>query len=153
MSWCRPLCTHLLWDSTLPWLIIFFTTLGKFSVVFKNMFSISFSLSSPSGAPMMLMLVPLKLSRRLFTLFSFFGYFFFSDCIFFASLYSKSMIWFFFSSTLLLTPYKLLLISVSVSFFLTGIFLWFPWVFFLYAVEVLTKFNEYPYNQCFVLSI
>ena len=52
--------------------------------------------------------------------------FFFSCCsdwVFFASLYSKLLIWILVSSTLLLIPCKLFFISVSISF------LWFPWPF------------------------
>ena len=48
-----------------PCVSISFTTLGKFSVIFSNRFSISCSLSS-FGTPLMGMLLRLKLSQRLF---------------------------------------------------------------------------------------
>nr|KAF6452934.1 hypothetical protein HJG59_008233 [Molossus molossus] len=80
-------------------------------------FSISCSLSSPSGTPMMQILVCLKLSQRLLTL-SLFIYLFWilcSDWAFFASLYSNLMVCFLASSTLLLIPCKLFFISVSAA--------------------------------------
>nr|KAF6452913.1 hypothetical protein HJG59_008216 [Molossus molossus] len=99
---------------------VFFTKLGKFSaIIVSNRFSISCSLSSPSGTPKMRMLARLKLSQRLLTLSSFFWIpfsFCCSDWAFFASLYSISMICFLDLHTLLLNLCKLFFISVKASF-------------------------------------
>ena len=68
---------------------------------------------------MIWMLVHLKLSQRLLTLSSFFLFFFSTRCsdwVFFASLHSKSLIWFSASSTLLLFPCKLFFILNTISF-------------------------------------
>ena len=78
---------------------ISFTKWGKFSfIIFSDRFPISCSFSSSSGSPLMWMLDLLKLSQRLLTLSSFFWILYFSCCsdwlFFFASLCSKSLIWF-----------------------------------------------------------
>ena len=93
------------------------------------------------------MLNCLKLFHRLLTLSSFWGVLFSccSDWLFFASLCSKSLIWFSALTTLLLFACKLFFVSVIVSFDS-------DWMFF-YAAEVLTKFPEHPHNQCFELCI
>ena len=85
---------------------------------FSNRFLISCSFSSSSGTLVMRMLECLKLSHRLLTLSLFFWIIFscYSDWWFFGSLWSKSLIWFSASSTLLLFPCKLFFISISVSF-------------------------------------
>ena len=114
----RTLC------SSWPSMSISLTSLGKFSFLFfSNRFPISCSFSSPSETPMMWMLVHLKLSQRLLTLFSSFLFFFSfwcSDWVFFASLCSKSLIWISALSTLLLVLCKLFFISISVPSILTG---------------------------------
>ena len=74
---------------------ISFTKLGKlYFIIFSNRFQFSCSFSSPSGTPMMWMLVCLKLSQRLLTLFSFFFWICCSEWLFFSYLCSKSLIWF-----------------------------------------------------------
>ena len=55
------------------WVAIYFPMLGKFStIISSNIFSGPFSLSSPSGTPIMRMLVHLMLSQRSLRLSSFF---------------------------------------------------------------------------------
>ena len=68
VSWSGPLCVHLVWDSVLSGLVcLSFTKLGKFSfIIFSNKFSIF--CSSPSGIPMVQMLVHLEMSQRLLIL-------------------------------------------------------------------------------------
>ena len=64
------------------WMSISFTKLGKFSfIIFSNKVSTSCYSSSPSGTPMIQMLVCLKLSQRFLSLSFFFFFFeFFSSC-------------------------------------------------------------------------
>ena len=80
VSWCGPLCVHLVWDSLcfLDLHVISFTTLGGFSfIMFSNKFSISCSFSSPYSTPMIQILVHLRLFQRLLSLSLFFGGYFF----------------------------------------------------------------------------
>ena len=88
--------------------IYFLTISGKFSFI---IFQIDFQLLALS----LLFLPPLEAAYTILV----FGILFSSCCsdwLFFASLCSKSLIWFLASSTLLLIPYKLFFISISVSF-------------------------------------
>ena len=63
------------------WLIISFPELGKFSaIISSNTFSGPFSLSSPSGTPIMQMLVHLMLSQRSLRLSSSFKILFSTFC-------------------------------------------------------------------------
>ena len=106
---------------------ISFSKLGKFSfIIFSNRFPISCSFSSPSGTPMVLMLGCFWSCPTDCLHYPHFFGFFFSSCsshwLFFASLCSKSLIWFLASSTLLLLPYKLFFISISESFISDWIF-------------------------------
>ena len=132
MSWSGTFASILSGTIYASWtcMSISFTKLGKFSfIIFSNRLPISCSFYSPSSTLMMQMLECLKLSWRLLTLSSFFCILFsscYSDWLFFASLCSKSLIWFLASPTLLLFPCKLFFISsVSLvySLFLTGCFL------------------------------
>ena len=98
MSWCGPLWVQLVWDSLcfLDLCVYFLHQIGKFSfIIFSNKFSISCSFSSPSGIPMIQMLVHLEMSQRLLRPSSFLK--FFSSCssdwILLSSLCSKSLIW------------------------------------------------------------
>ena len=59
------------------WMAISFPTLGNFStIISSNIFSGPFSLSSPSGTPIMRMLLHLTLSQRSLRLSSFHSFFF-----------------------------------------------------------------------------
>ena len=105
------------------WMSVLFTKLGKYSVIRNDsFFSIGFQflvLSPPPGIPMMQMLIMLEFFPEALTLSSFYQILFFFLVFWldvFASLYSKSLIWFLPSSTLLLTPCKLFFVSISVSF-------------------------------------
>ena len=97
-----------------------FTKLGNFffSLFFQVDLQFLALFSSPSGTPMIQMLECLKLSQRLLILSSFLKVLFSScsDWLFFASLCSKSLIWFSASSPLLLFPCKFFFISIRVSF-------------------------------------
>ena len=69
VSWCVLFWVQLVWDSLNFCMSISFTKLGKFSfIIFSNKFSTSCSLFSPSGTPMIQMLVCLKLPERLLSL-------------------------------------------------------------------------------------
>ena len=99
---------------------ISFTKLGKFCfTTFSNRFPISGSVSSPSGAHTPIWCecwTSWNCPRGCLYYPHFFGLF--SCCsgwLVFASLYSKSLIWFSASSILLLFPCKLFFTSVSVS--------------------------------------
>ena len=110
-SFCLGFCA-------LPVLVslISFTGWRKFfDIISSDRFSVSCSLSS-FGTPIILMLVCLKLSQRLLTLSSTFWILFsscFSRGVSFSSLYSKSLIWFLCSSSLLLGLCIIFFISVS----------------------------------------
>ena len=124
-----------------------FTKLVEFSLIISgNKFSISCSFSSPSSTPMIWMLVCLKLSQRLLTLLSFIWILFSScsDWMFFLSCVPNH--WF--DSWLHLLyccfPINCSLFQLVNPLFLTRSF---------YVVEVLTKFLEHPYYQCFELCI
>ena len=107
------LCTSWTWTS-LP-----FSRSGKFPVItFSGRFLIPCSLlllAPHDGNVAMPEVVP----ETSYTIVSFFKNSFSFCCsywVFFASLYSKSLIWFSASSTLLLIPCTLFFISISVSF-------------------------------------
>ena len=107
---------------------ISFTKLGKISfIIFSNKFSISCSSSSPSGNPMIQMLIHLKLSQRFLTLPLIFGFFFLLavqiECLFLPYV-PKSLISFLASSPPLLVPCNFFFISLSVTFISA-------WVFFM----------------------
>ena len=68
MSWCDPPQVLLVWNCLcfLDLDVYFLSQLGKFSVTFSsNQFSATFSFSSPSGTPIMQVLVYLMLMRSL----------------------------------------------------------------------------------------
>ena len=142
----RTLCAS--WTCT----SISFAKLGKVSfLIFSNRFLFFCPFSSPSDSPMMWMLYLLKLSQRLLTLLSFF-WILFSCC-------SVCLFFFFF-----LLPYvsnhwsdswlhpAYCCFPVNCSLFQVVFILRF-WLDLLYTIEVLTKFLEHPYNQCFELCI
>ena len=102
---------------------ISFTRLGKFSfIICSNKFSISCSSSSPSGTPMIQMLVHLKLSHRFLNLSLVFWILVFSFCsdwLFISSCCSKSLIWIPASFPSLLVPCRFFFISLcNFHFFL-----------------------------------
>ena len=75
VSWCGPLWVHLVWDSLgFLYLYVYFLNQGKevFCHYVFTLVLIPCSPSSPSGAPMIQMLICLKLSERLLILSSFF---------------------------------------------------------------------------------
>ena len=131
------------------YMCISFTKLGKFSfIIFKNRFPISCSFSSPSGTAMMQMLECLKLSRRLLPLSLFSGVLFYFCCLIgcFLLPYVPNH-WFNFQFHPLYCcyyPVNCSLFQLVYPSFLTGSF---------YSVEVLTKFLEHPYRQCFEFCI
>ena len=124
------------------------TKLGEFSfIIFSDGFPISCSYSSPSGTPMRPMLDLLKLSHRLFILSSFFKFFFLLVVLHgcFLLPYVPNH-WFeswlhplYFCFPINCSLFQLVNLSL-----LTGSF---------YAADILTKFLEHPYNQCFKLCI
>ena len=139
VSWSGPLCIHLVWDSLcfLEFLSISFTKLGKFSsIIFSNRFPISYFLFSfwhNFGANV----GPLELVPEAAYTILFFGVFFLfcSDWwLFFASLYSKSLMCFLASSTLLLFPCYLFFISISVPFVS-------DWIFFMLVRSSLSSLS------------
>ena len=86
---------------------------------FSNKFSISCSSSSPSGIPMIQMLVCLGIFQRLLILSSFFWILVSSFCSgwkLISSLCSKSLIWILASSPSLLVPYRSFFISLTANF-------------------------------------
>ena len=89
-----PTCLGL---SVLPRLVcLSFTKLGKFSfVISSNKFSISCSSSSPSGTPVIQMLVHLEMAQRLLRLYFFWILvsLFSPGWLFIYSLCSKSLVW------------------------------------------------------------
>ena len=118
--WCGPLWVHNVWDP-LCFLDLYVYFLYQVREVFCNFFSNRFSLFSlpffwhPCDMNVDTIEVvpqaPYSFLRR-----GIFFTFFCSYWVLFASFYSKLLIWFLASSTLLLVPYKLLFILVSVSF-------------------------------------
>ena len=78
MSWCLPVWVHLVWNplSFLCLDICYFFMFGMFPAIISwNTFSFHFSLSSPSGTPIMWMLGCLIVSQRslrLLTIYFFF---------------------------------------------------------------------------------
>ena len=98
--------------------VYFLCQLGKFSfIIFSNKFSISCS-PSPSGTPLIQMLVLLEISQSLLSLSSFFKILFSpfcSDGMLFSSLCSKSLIWFLASSLPLLVSYRFFFISLNTT--------------------------------------
>ena len=127
---------------------IYFTKLDKVSfIIFSNRFAFSCSFSLyPSGTPMMQMLSCLQHPEAPYTILVWGDSFYFLFVLIGYILlpYVSSLIWFSASSTPLLIPCNLLCISITVSFISAWIF---------YAVEVLIKFLEHPYNQCFEFCI
>ena len=128
--------------------VYFLHQIRKFSFsIFSNRFPISCSSSSPSSTPMMWMVDCLKLSQRLLILSSYFGFLFLLVVLIgcFLLPYVPNY-WFNSRRHPLYCCFSVncSLFQLVYPSFLTGPF---------YAVEVLTKFFEHPYNQCFELRI
>ena len=109
------------------YMAIFFAKYGKFSFInFSNKFSISCSSSSPSGIPMVQILVWVEMSQRHLILSSFFLILFYSCCsswMLISFLCSKSLIWILALSPPLLVPYIFFPILISVNFISSWVFL------------------------------
>ena len=123
---------------------ISFTKLGKISFnIFSNRFPISCSFSFPLASLWSKCWSVKVVPQAAYTILIFFGLFLFLMfwLVVFASLCSKSLIWFLASSTLLVLPCKLFCILISVSFVPN-------WIFFM-----LSRSSLHPYNQCFGLCI
>ena len=75
MPCCRSLWVHLVWTSLCfqDLYVVSFASIGKFSaIISSSRFSVPFSLSSPSGTPMIQIFIHLMLLQRFLRLFSFF---------------------------------------------------------------------------------
>lgn len=113
------------------WVTVSFPRLGKFSAIIAlNIFSGPFCLYSPSGTPIMWILVCLMLFQRSFELSSFHSFFFF---LFFSIWHH----WFpLLSSSLLIlssASFSLVLLPFSVFFILVIIFFTSIWLFFIFS--------------------
>ena len=103
---------------SLNWMSVSFPWLGKFSaIISSNKFSALLSLSFPSGTTIMWMLVCLILSSRSLNLASFFLTFFYcSAWVISSTLSSRSTIYSFAFSNLLLIPSGVFFISMIIFF-------------------------------------
>ena len=144
MSCLVPTCLRLCASWT--GMSISFTKLEKFSfIIFSNQFSISCSSSSPSGTPMIQMLVHLEMSQGLLILSSYI----FLNSFFFLLFWLNAYFFLMFhivdltpaSSPPLMVPCRIFFISLSNLHF------------FLYVVAILSEFFEHPDHQCFELCI
>ncbi|KAF6327521.1 hypothetical protein mRhiFer1_008242 [Rhinolophus ferrumequinum] len=120
-------------------MLVSFIRLGKFSdIITSNMFSIPCLLSSPSGIPMMRMLLRLMLSQRSLRPSSLF-FILFSFCcsvwVISATLSSKSLIRSSASSSLLVIPSSEFLISVIVFFSSNWFFVMISTSFFMFSLS------------------
>ena len=121
MSQCRPLWDQLVWDSlSFPSLYVFFLHQIRevLVIISSNRFLIPYSFSSPSGIPMMWMLLCFMLYKMFLSSPHFLKFFFFFLLLclgVFSTLSSKSLILPFTSSNLLIIPSSVLLISFVIS--------------------------------------
>ena len=143
VSWCVPPGVNPVWNS------LHFLGLGDsflsyvrevfLAIISSNIFSGLFSLSSPSGIPIMQILVHLVLSQRPFKLSSLLF------ILFFSLFYSAAEISTILSSTSLIhssASFILLLIPSSVFFISVIIFFNSVWLFFIFSNSLLkTSYN------------
>ena len=122
MSWCIRPCSYRAWDSVcfldlVDYFLSHFRNISSMKLISSSIFLRSFSLSSPSGTPIMQMLGHLMLSQRSLMLSSFFvcfhSFFYILFCGSISSiLSSRSFIHSSASVILLMIPSSVLFISI-----------------------------------------